>query len=136
MIVIRLIALIIFVISCVTIYHNTNSFGTNKRILYIVIGMLVMFGITSIICAIKSSGIKVNNQDAINDTLGVIKMIFTPINALIFLAPLGNIVGKAKDKIITTESAGKRILILLIVFVIIVIFEANYIGSFITNLLG
>lgn len=136
MIIIKLIALIIFIISCVTIYHNTNSFEPKKRILYIVIGMAIMFGITSIICVLKSSGIKTNNTAAINDTLGVIKMIFTPINALIFLAPLGNIIGKAKDNVITTNIAGKGILVLLVIFAIIIIFETSYIGSFISNLLG
>ena len=136
MIIIKLIALIVFIISCVTIYHNTNSFEPKKRILYIVIGMAIMFGITSIICVLKSSGIKTNNTAAINDTLGVIKMIFTPINALIFLAPLGNIIGKAKDNVITTNIAGKGILVLLVIFAIIIIFETSYIGSFISNLLG
>ncbi len=136
MTIIKLIALIIFIISCVTIYHNTNSFEPKKRILYIVVGMLIMYGLTCILCVLKSNGIKINNTEAINNTLGVIKMIFTPINAIILLAPLGNIVGKAYDKEIETESAGKRILALLIIFVIIIVFETNYIGNFITNLLG
>ena len=135
MTIIKLIALIIFIISCITIYHNTNSFEPKKRIIYIAIGMVVMYGLTSVLCALKSNGIEINNTEA-NNTFTVIKMIFTPINAIIFLAPLGNIVGKAYDKTITTESAGKRLLVLLIIFVIIIIFETNYIGNFITNLLG
>jgi len=136
MTVIKIIALIILCVSCVTIYHNTNSFEPKKRIIYIIIGMVIMYGLTCILCALNSNGIKTNNTDAINATLSVIKMIFTPINALILLAPLGNIFGKAYEKIITTYSAGRRIAVLLIIFVIIIIFETNYIGSFITNLLG
>ena len=136
MTIIKIIALVIFVISCVTIYHNTNSFEPKKRILYIIIGMVIMYGITCIICALKSDGIKTTNTAAINDTLGVIKMIFTPINAIIFLAPLGNIFGKTRDNIITTTIAVRRLLILLVFFVIIIISETNYIGSFISNLLG
>ena len=136
MTVIRIIELIIFSISCVIVYHNTNSFEPKKRIIYIIIGMFIMYGITSLICVMKSDGIKVNNKDAINDTLSVIKMIFTPINGVIFLAPLGRIVGKAHDSIISTDSAGKRILVLIIIFAIIMIFETNYIGNFISNLLG
>ena len=136
MTIIKIIAFVILCISCVTIYHNTNSYEPKKRIIYIIIGMITMYGITSIICSIKSNGIKVNNVNAINDTLGVIKMIFTPMNAMILLAPLGNIFGKAKDKGISADSAGKRLLLLIIIFVIIIIFEANYIGGFITNLLG
>lgn len=33
----RLIALLIFAISCVTIYHNTNSYEPKYRIIYIII---------------------------------------------------------------------------------------------------
>lgn len=32
----KFIALIIFAISCVTIYHNTNSYEPSKRIIYII----------------------------------------------------------------------------------------------------
>lgn len=35
--VIKGIALIIFAISCLTIYHNTNSYDPIKRIIYIII---------------------------------------------------------------------------------------------------
>ena len=35
--VIRLIALLIFAISCVTIYHNTNAYEPKYRVAYIII---------------------------------------------------------------------------------------------------
>lgn len=35
--VIGIISFIIFVISCVTIYHNTNSYEPSKRIVYIIV---------------------------------------------------------------------------------------------------
>ena len=133
---IKIIAFVIFVIACVTIYHNTNSFEPKKRILYIIIGMIIMYGITSLICAIDTSGIQVENEQALNDTIGVIKMIFTPINAMVVLSSLGNTFGKAKDQYITTDKAGKRLVIILIAFIVIVIFEINYIKDFITGVLG
>lgn len=136
MTVIKIIAFVIFIIACVTIYHNTNSFEPKKRILYIIIGMIVMYGITSIICAIDINDIQVDNEQAINDTLNVIKMIFTPINSMIILSSLGNTFGKAKDQEITTEKAGRRTILILIAFIIILIFETNYIGDFITRVLG
>lgn len=94
-----------------------------------------MYGITSIICDIKSNGITVQNQDAINETIGVIKIIFTPINALIILAPLGNLFGKVYDKVIDTSKASRRLIIMLVIYIVVLIFEANYIESFILNLL-
>ena len=91
-----MIAVIIFIISCVTIYHNTNSFEPKQRIIYIILGMVVMYFITTIICNIKSSGIKIDNKEAINQTLKVVKMIFTPINGMIILASLRQFIWKSK----------------------------------------
>ncbi len=136
MTVIKVIAVVIFAISCVTIYHNTNSFEPKKRILYIIIGMIAMYFVTNIICLSKAKNIHVDNQNAIDDTLGVIKMIFTPINAMIVISSIGNTLGKVKDKVISTDKAGKKLIIILIAIILIFIFESNYIGSFINDLLG
>ncbi len=136
MTVIKVIAFVIFVISCVTIYHNANSFEPIKRIIYIVAGMLIMYLITTVICNIKTSGIVVQSEEALKDTVHVLKIIFVPINAMIGTSVLCNILGKLKDKIIDIEKAKKRLIIFLIIFVLILIFEANYIGNFITDLLG
>lgn len=133
---IKIIAFVIFVIACVTIYHNTNSFEPKRRILYIIIGMIIMYGVTSLICAIDTSGVQVENEQALNDTVSVIKMIFTPLNAMIILSSIGNTFGKAKDQYITTEKAGKRLLIILIATIVILVFETNYIKDFITGVLG
>ncbi|MDE5830387.1 MAG: hypothetical protein K2H53_01530 [Clostridia bacterium] len=95
-----------------------------------------MYALTSILCAMGAGGLEVKSEDALNDITSVMKFIFTPINSMIVLATLGNVFGKVKDEIIDTNKAGKRIIILLIVFIIILVFETNYIGSFIQNLLA
>jgi len=136
MTIIKVVAFIIFVIACIAIYHNTNSFEPKKRIGCIVLGMIIMYGITSIICAVDTSGIEVKNEQALKDTISVVKWIFTPINALIALTSIGNTLGKAKDQEITTDKAGKRLMIILIALIVIFVFESSYIKSFINGVLG
>ncbi len=136
MTIIKIIAFVIFVISCVTIYHNTNAFEPIKRIIYILVGMAVMYVITTVICSVKTSGMIVENEAALKETVNVMKIIFIPINAMIGLSAIGNVLGKLKDKVIDIGKAKKRLIIILIVFIAILIFEANYIGNFITDLLG
>ncbi len=97
--VIRLIALLIFGVSCVTIYHNTNSYEPKYRIVYIIVGTAIMYFITSLICSMNAKGINVK-EEALNDVQSVIKLIFTPINSLIVLSYLGNTFGKVKDNVI------------------------------------
>lgn len=133
---IKFVAFVIFIVACVTIYHNTNSFEPKQRVIYIAVGMLVMYFITSIICAIDSKGITVNSNGLVEDAMGLMKMIFTPINAMILVSSLGNTFGKVKDKVIDTDRAGKRLIIILIAFVIVLIFETSYIGRFIEGIVS
>lgn len=95
---IKAIAFIIFIISCITVYHNTNSYEPKDRIIYIIIGTLAIYFLTSIICNIETKGIVVENEQAINDVKSVIKAIFTPINSIIILSTLGNTFGKVKER--------------------------------------
>ncbi len=95
-----------------------------------------MYFITSIICAIDTGGIQVKSEQALKDTVNVIKWIFTPVNALIALSTIGNTLGKAKDQVITADTAGKRLIIIGVVLIILFIFETNYIKNFITGVLG
>ena len=134
--VIKFIALLVFAISCITIYHNTNSYEPSKRVLYIIIGTIVMYGITSAICNMNTEGMVVKSEAALKDTVTVMKLIFTPINSMVVFGVLGNTFGKVKDQVIDMSKAGMRVIILLVVFVLLLIFEVNYIGDFITGLLG
>lgn len=135
MTVIKVIAFVIFIIACIAIYHNTNSYEPKKRILFILVGMALMYGITSIMCTTKIEGIQVKNGQALEDTVSVMKWIFTPINALVALCSIGNTLGKAKDKEITPDKAGKRLMIIAIALIIIFVFESNYIKNFINGVL-
>ena len=95
-----------------------------------------MYILTSIICNIDTRGVQVKSEAALKDVTTVMKLIFTPINSIVLLASIGNVFGKVKDKVYGTDKAGKRVIIILAVFVILLIFEKGYIGEFITNLLG
>lgn len=136
MTVVKLIGFIIFVISCVAIYHNTNSYEPKKRILYIVVGIIIMYIITSVICAISTGKIEVQDERILNDVVGTAKWIFTPINALIVIGSIGNTIGKAKDKIISSDKAGKRLVIIGFCTIIIFIFEVNYISNFVSGVIS
>lgn len=56
-----------------------------------------MYFITAAICSMGTKGISIKSEEALNDTVTVMKLIFTPINALIILSTLGNVFGKMKD---------------------------------------
>ena len=94
-----------------------------------------MYIVTSIICAIGSNGIEIENEERLKQTTSVVKLIFTPINALMLLTVLGNTFGKVKDEVLDEGKANKRLLITIIAFIIILCFETNYIKDFILGVL-
>ena len=55
---------------------------------------------------------------------------------LLYLPAFGNLFSKVKDNTIDTKKASKRFMILLIVLILIIVFETNYIGEFITTILN
>lgn len=135
MTVIKVIAFIVFAISCAVIYHNTNSYEPVKRIGYIVIATIVMYIVTSIASNIATSGINVKSELALKDALLAMKLLFTPINSMIVFATLGNIFGKLKDNVIGMDKAGTRVIIMLVIFIIMLVIEASYIGGFVKDIL-
>jgi len=100
MTVVGLISFVIFAIACVTIYHNTNSYEPSKRIIYIIIGTVIIYVVTAMICGMDAKGVDTRSEEALNDTVTVMELIFTPVNALIILSLLGNTFGKIKDQVI------------------------------------
>ena len=136
MTVIRLIAFAIFIISCIVIYHNTNSFEPKRRIIYIAVGMVIMYIITIIICNIATSKIEPIYKDILKDILHVIKIIFTPVNAMIVVSLIGKTLGKVKDGALAKDKAKNRLIAILVAFILILIYETNYIGNFAEEILG
>ena len=133
--VIKAIALIIFAVAVAVIYHNTNAYEPTKRIIYIIGGTIAVYIVTSIIFTLTVNGMNVKSEAALEDTLSVMKMMFTPINSMIVLATLGNVFGKLKDKAMETDKAGKVILIMMIILIVVLVVESNYVGGFVHSLL-
>lgn len=81
-----------------------------------------------------AKGIEIKNEAILKDAINSMKLLLTPINSMVVLATLGNTFGKVKDKIIETDKAGKCIVILAVIFIIMLIFEFNYTGSFMSGI--
>ncbi len=54
------------------------------------------------------SGIRVKSEAALGDIESVMKLIFTPINAMVVLASFGNIFGKLKDQVYRNRQSRSK----------------------------
>lgn len=136
MIIIKAVSIIIYIIAIMAIWKNTISFDLKQKLAYIGISILIIAIITNIICAISFNGIEINNKEKQRIIENTIKHIFIPINLLIYSTPIGVLINKLKDNIIKKEKFNKSIIIITLIFVIVLIFETNYISSFYRGVLN
>ena len=136
MIIIKAVSIIIYIIAIMAIWKNTISFDLKQKLAYIGISILIIAIITNIICAIGFNGIKIDNKEKQKIIENTIKHIFIPINLLIYSTPIGVLINKLKDNIIKKEKFNKSVAIITLIFVVVLIFETNYISGFYRGVLN
>ena len=120
MFIVSIISIVIFEIAILMICANIYELEKEKKIYFVTIGIIVITIFTWIIVNISSIGIQVENKE----------YLFAPINAILALPYLGNIINKLKQDSLTKGQVKFKILVLLAILVIIAIIEVSYIKNF------
>lgn len=136
MIVIGIISMIIYIVAILMITTNTYEFEKEKKIKFILIGIIVVLIITWIMVFISSSGIQVEDKHYLSTVKITSVLIFAPINTIFALPYLGNVMNQYKQKRLNEKNKKKRLIILAIVLFIIMIIEISYMKSFELGLLS
>ena len=129
MTIIMIAAVFIFIISIVWIWHNLGNIEKPRKILFIFIGLLIIYLITVLLYHLSSSDITYPSEEVQKTVSNTLIWVFTGLNALIFLPFIANLVDKILGEEIDKKQAKRRIIILLIIFVICVFVEKGYLGS-------
>ena len=129
MVLIFIIILALYIIAIISTYQNMFAFEKTTKILYLILGFIIVSIITVIISKIGLPN-SADNKEILNVVKRTIQIIFIPLNALIILPFMANNISKYKVKAISEEKLKKRILIMSIVYIIFIIFEKNYIKDF------
>lgn len=135
MLLIFIISIIIYIVAGVMIYHNLYNYDKSSKMKLIVIGFIITFIITVIICFISTNGIN-SNTNYIRIARNTAILIFAPINSIISLPYICNIFNKYKDKRVNEIQLKRKILIFSIIIIIIFIFQVSYIKDFETGLIN
>lgn len=135
MLLIFIISIIIYIVAGVMIYHNMYNYDKSSKIKLIIIGFIITLIITVIICFISTRKINAN-ANYISVARNTSILLFAPINAIISLPYIYNILNKYKDERISEAQLKKRILIFSIILIFIFIFELSYIKDFETGIIS
>ena len=124
MIFIFIMTIMIYFILIAWTWQSLAFFEKPKRIAYIVIGFIVMYVITFIVFQTTKSGLQYQNEQMQLDVQNIIVLIFTGINGIITMPQLGRILDKVDGG--EKEKGKKRLIILLVIFIICLIIESGY----------
>ena len=122
-------AILIFVVSVIWIWHNLGNIEKPKKIVFILIGVLIIYLITVILYNFSSSDIIYPSEEIQKSVSNVLVIIFTGLNTLIFLPFIANLFDRILEEEIEKEQAKKRIIILFILFIVCMFIESGYIQS-------
>ena len=126
---------IIHVVLLLATYYNLNTLSKKERWLFILIGIGIMYFLSTIVFSITDIGIDYGNEEAKEMITILLTFTFVPINGIITLPFLASSYNKYKADMLSKDAFKKRIIILAIIFIICYIFEFFYMKSIKVNML-
>lgn len=118
--------IIIYFILIAWTWKSLGFIEKTKKVVFILIGIIIMYGITWIIFQIAKNEINYQNQAMQSTVQNILVAIFTGINGIIMMPQIGKILDKINEDEMKKEQLVKRIMILTIIFILCLIFESGY----------
>ena len=126
MTIIMIAAVFIFIISIVWIWHNLGNIEKPSKILFILIGLLIMYLITVLLYHVSSADITYPSEEIQKTVSNTLILVFTGLNSLILLPSTANVFDKILEEEIEKNQAQKRFIVILIIFLLCIFVETGY----------
>lgn len=122
---------VLFVVLIFWTWNNTKDFEeTSRRVIFIVVGIVLIAIVTLIYFAISKVGITYPKVEMVKQVRKMVVLLFTPINGFLSLPHIASLKMKIKLKTEDEEKLKKKIIMLGIVFIVATIVEINYMKDF------
>ena len=129
-VIIATITIILYIILISFTIHNLSLVESIKvKIGYIIICFIIILISTLIIFYISTIGVHYEQDYMVGKIRNLLIAVFVPVNGLIIMPYLANMLSKIGTNEISQEGFKKRITILMAIFVMVLIFECSYFKS-------
>ena len=129
MAVIIIIILILLLVLLSWSWHSLGNIEKKTKVAIIAGGLVIVYIITFLIFSISKIGINYQNKDEMKLIQTVFVMLFTIVNGYIILPYVFKKLDQINNEEIEKEKIIRSLIILVIVFIIIAIFEVSYLGN-------
>lgn len=121
-----IVSIVIYFVLIAWTWQSLGFIEKTKKVGIIVIGIFLTYIITLIVFQIAKGDITYPNANIQNSIKNMLVAIFTGINGLIVMPQIGKMLDKINEDEIEKEQLTKRVIILLIIFIICLVFESVY----------
>ena len=110
-------------------WYRLEAFEGMEKIIICVAGILLAWGITSILFSISSSGMNYVNQEVEREISKILVLVFTPINGIAFMPYISKIMSKVKFDELKKEEAIKKVGIFCLILIVMFFVEVKYLTN-------
>ena len=121
-----IVGIIVHLVLIVLIWHSLGFIEKNKKVLLTIIGLIITYIVTFIIFQMSKKGVIYQKIEIEKDVRNILVMIFAGINGIIFMPQIEKILDKINEDEIDKKTLTKRIVILIIIFIICINIETGY----------
>ena len=121
--------ILMFIINVIWIWHNLGNIEKPRKIIFIIVGLLIVYLITLLLYNISSGDVIYPSEDIQGTVKNSLLSVFTGLNSLIFLPFIANLFDKILEEEIEKDQAKKRIIIILIIFIVCIFIEKGYLRN-------
>lgn len=110
-------------------WHNLGTIENKTKVICIVVGLVIVYIITFVIFSISKIGINYEDKEVLKTVQTIFVILFTIINGYILLPYIFKKLEQIDNDEIKKEKLIKGIVILVILFIFVAIFEVSYLGK-------
>ena len=121
-----LITIIIYLVMIIWTWKGLGEIEKPKKVLFILIGVFAIYLITLLVNSFAQNGIEFEKEAIAKEIKNILVLVFTGLNAMIVLPFIARTLEKVDSGEIEKDELSKKIVILVIIFIICMIFECNY----------
>ncbi len=126
MVIIISIIVAVYLLMIAWTWQSLESLEKTKKVAFIVIGIIISYIVTLIIFNISQQGVNYQNEITKHEIKKILVLLFTALNGVIFIPYIAKLFTRVKENEIEDYKLRKKIIILVIIFIICMFFENMY----------
>ena len=110
-------------------WYRLEAYEEMEKVITCVAGILLSWGITTILFSISSNGMEYLNEEVEREISKILVLVFTPINGIVFMPYVAKIMSKVRFDEMNKQEAVKKILIFCVIILAVFFVEVKYLEN-------